>query len=230
MYGEIGQKIKTAPASPSLMSYMIPPYLTGVGAYYWLHSFVPSANVTTAKCVDTNGQVAALPWVVPNAITLTQIGIDVTSVTSVDAGGKLRFGIYADNGGYQPGQLIADLGVVAADATSTTNPSFVPAFSLPLAPGIYWPCMGVQGCATARPTTGSFTAASVPPNSFCTLSGSRGIPPINGSAVGRTWYAWTPSTTPAFTTTTTTFLVAPSWGGGLTTTSNSWPRLVIKIV
>lgn len=230
MYGEIGNKARTSAQPQSLISYHTPPYQTGVGAYYWLHPFVPSANITTAKCVDANGQVAAIPWIVPNAITLTQVGIDVTSVTSVDAGGVIRFGIYTDSGGYYPSSLIRDLGTIAADATSTTNPSFTAVFSLSLVPGIYWFAMGLQGCATARPTTGSFTAATIPPNTWSIGSSGHTLPTIGGSTIGRTWFTWTPSTTPAFTTTTTTFLVAPQWGGGTTSSSNSWPRLVIRIV
>lgn len=229
MYGEIGHKVKTSPPINSYVSYHTPPYQTGAGAYYWLHSFVPNANVTTAKCIDTNGQIAAIPWIIPNSITLTQVGIDVTSVTSVDAGGVLRFGIYNDSGGYYPASLIRDLGTVAADAVSVTNPSFVAAFSLSLTPGVYWFTMVPQGCATARPTTGAFTAVSVPPNTYSNSSSGHTLPLIAGSAVARTFFTWTPSTTPAFTTATTTFLVAPQWGGGLTSLGNSWPRLVIRI-
>lgn len=225
MYGEISHKTKTT-VNPQLVSYNTPPYATGVGAYYWMHTPFP-ASVTTSKVIDINGQMAATPWIVPNSITLTQIGIDVTSVTGVDAGGVLRFGIWTDSGSYTPFSLIRDLGTVAADAVSVTNPSFVAAFSLNLQPGIYWVTLATQGCATARPTVGTITTAGLITNTLTTTSSSRAIPATGG--VSRSWFAWTPSTSPAFTLVTTSLIVAPQWGGGLTTGSSGYPRFVIRI-
>lgn len=228
--GGILVPVYRVPTAPLVPSYHTPPYQTGIGGYFWLYPFVPTANISTAKCLDSNGLIAAMPWIVPNAITLTQIGIDITSVTSVDAGGVLRFGIYSDTGGFYPYTLIKDCGTVPGDAISSTNPTFTTAFSLNLLPGIYWVAMATQGMATARPTTGSIGAAAFPPNTYNNTINGRVIPLIGGSAVSRSWYSWTPTTNPAFTVVTTSFLAVATWGGGMTTSSSSWPRLAIRIV
>lgn len=214
-------------SSQSIPSYINPPYQNGIGAYYWMHT-ASSAVVSTGKPADVNGKICALPWIIPNAITLTQVGMDVTNVTNVDAGAVLRFGLYSDSGGYTPSTLIRDLGTIPADATSVTNPTFTSAFSLNILPGIYWVAMAYQGMATARPTTGTITTASTTLDTFTSLASSRAIPLINGTH--RTFFSWTPTTNPVFTAVSTSFAVVPVWGGGLATDTGVWPRYAIRIV
>lgn len=93
-----------------------------------------------------NGILRLCPWQVPNAVTLTKIGAEVTAVGQ--AASTVRLGIYADNGYGQPASLILDAGTIAGDAVGVQELTI----SQPLAPGLYWVGAAIQGAGTTQPT------------------------------------------------------------------------------
>lgn len=112
------------------------------GRYYFLPN---SANASTSA-VQTNGLVRACPFWLPNAVTLSRVGAEVTTIG--DVGSKLRLGFWADDGTGRPGTLLLDAGQIAGD--SATVQEIV--ISLALAPGIYWVGGAVQAVTVTPPT------------------------------------------------------------------------------
>lgn len=109
--------------------------------YYWALNGLTTTSVTLG-----NGTLRVAPMWVPNAVTLTRIGIGVT--VAGDATAKVRLGVYGDDGAGRPGALLVDAGQV--DASAVGDPEAV--ISLAVGSGWYWIGGAVQGVATTQPT------------------------------------------------------------------------------
>lgn len=93
-----------------------------------------------------NGTLRVFPLYIPNQITLTKIGAEVTSTG--EAGSKFRIGIYADDGTGYPGSLVLDAGQIAGDSATVQELSV----STAIAAGWYWFGGAVQSAPTTQPT------------------------------------------------------------------------------
>lgn len=112
------------------------------GRYY----FAPNATLAATSATLGNGSLRVMPFYLPNAVTLSRIGAEVTAAG--DAGSTIRLGIYADDGTGRPGNRVIDAGTIAAD--SATVQEIV--IALALAAGIYWIGGAVQGVTVTQPT------------------------------------------------------------------------------
>lgn len=106
----------------------------------------------TAPCQPStssrpNGYLTAIPFAVDRPLTITALGIEVTTVGN--AGAVLRLGVYADSGG-QPGTLLVDGGTVAADTTGVKTLAITP-LALPV--GFVYLAACPQNAATTVPST-----------------------------------------------------------------------------
>ena len=104
---------------------------------------VPSA-INTASTMGV-GTLRCAPFYVPNAITLTKIGAEVTVIG--DAGSKVRLGIYR-NSMNLPSTLVVDAGTIAGDSVAAQTVTT----SQALTPDWYWACAVVQNVTTTQPT------------------------------------------------------------------------------
>lgn len=122
------------------------------GMYY---QCTPAFSVTTSNTLS-NGVFRCAPFRVPNLITLSKIGLEVTAVG--DTGSTIRIGIYADNGFGYPGVLVADCGTVPGDSVAVSEVTVTTALS----PGTYWVGAAVQGVTTSQPTVRTFGVTNGP--------------------------------------------------------------------
>lgn len=136
--------------------------LTGVPVFSFPSGtyFYPAGSANTGTSTHVNNQFRATPAYIPQAITITKIGAEVTAAGN--SGAVLRLGIYADNNGL-PGSLVLDAGTIAADAVGVGEITL--GTPLTLQPGWYWFGGAAQNAATTAPTTrtcgiGAATAAS----------------------------------------------------------------------
>lgn len=120
------------------------------GRYYQTN---PAMSVTTSNTLG-NGTLRVTPFVVPRRVSLTKIGLEVTS--GGDAASTLRIGIYADDGAGYPGALVLDAGTVAGDAIAVAEITI----ALALEPGLYWTGAVVQGVTVTQPTVRSVGATN----------------------------------------------------------------------
>jgi hypothetical protein len=118
-----------------------------------LYMFTCGGGPSTST--PTNNSLRAYPWIVPNAITLTRVGIEI--VTAGQSGAVVRLGIYADDGGY-PAALLADFGTVAGDAVAVVEKTI----SQALTPGIWWVAAVTQNAATTAPVVRSADDMAMP--------------------------------------------------------------------
>jgi hypothetical protein len=112
------------------------------GHYY---QCTPTAALTTSNS-PANGDLRLTPFYVPSALTLSRLGMEVTTVG--DTGSTLRLGIYADNGTGYPGGLVLDAGTILGDSATVQELTI----SQALAAGLYWVGAVVQGVTTTKPT------------------------------------------------------------------------------
>lgn len=82
-------------------------YCAGVNTADALTTGVPSANI-----------LRALPFLVPQPITIDQLAINVTASSASTAA---RLGVYADGGNLYPSTLIVDAGVVDTSSTGVKS-------------------------------------------------------------------------------------------------------------
>jgi hypothetical protein len=122
------------------------------GRYYYTHAH--SSNGLTVSSTLTNGTLRLVPWIVPNAVSVSVIGGEVTS--GGDAGSKLRLGVYADDGTCYPGRLLLDAGTIAGDSATVQDI----AVNLQLVPGLYWIGGVVQLVTVTQPTVRASTMPS----------------------------------------------------------------------
>jgi len=114
------------------------------GRYY----FCPNTNSVSTSAALGNGTLRAVPFYVPNTVTLTKIGSEITIVG--EAGSKLRLGIYADDGAGRPSTLVVDAGQIAGD--SATVQEITLGTPVMMGPGWYWAAAAVQSAPTTQPT------------------------------------------------------------------------------
>jgi hypothetical protein len=116
--------------------------ITGQSYYY-----ITCSPNTSGTFQLTNNSMRVYPWIVPNAVTLSAIGVEVT--TAGNAGAVIRLGIYAHDPAIgMPNALVADFGTVAADAVASPEITI----SQALTPGVYWIAHVPQNAATTAPT------------------------------------------------------------------------------
>lgn len=115
------------------------------GRWYPLQIGAPNTGNATVSRAFTN------PFVVPRQATLSGIAYEIS--TAWTTAGNTRVGIYDDDGGRMPTNLIADYGVLAASVGIK-----VVITSTILQPGMYWIVAVNQGGSGA--TTGQFRCVS----------------------------------------------------------------------
>lgn len=98
--------------------------------------------VSQANSAITLNSFRVYPIQIRRRTTIDRIGI---SVTTGQASGVVRLGIYRDNGSGLPGTLLTDFGTVDASATATPTLTV----SQTIEPGRYWIGGASQGSATA---------------------------------------------------------------------------------
>lgn len=167
------------------------------GAYY----FTSSPFAVSTSSTQGVGSLKLMPWIVPNACTLSRMGAEVTSAG--EAGSLVRLGLYADNGAGLPGLLVLDAGTIAGDSNTVQEISI----TAPLQPGLYWAAAVVQNVSVTQPTMricnspaniqNIYTGTSIPSSSLgvgcLTKSGVTGaLPgsitsPATGGAGARTF-------------------------------------------
>lgn len=106
----------------------IPEMLPWVSGRFYGDALGRGATNTDNPVAD----LVAVPFFVPNAVTITSIGVEVESAAA--AGGFARLGIFADDGYSFPGELLVDAGTVATDSTGFKSV----ALSLFRRPGWIW--------------------------------------------------------------------------------------------
>jgi hypothetical protein len=114
------------------------------GRYY----MCPNTNSLSTSAALGNNTLRAVPFYVPNAVSVAKVGSEITIVG--EAGSKLRLGIYADDGTGRPGALVVDAGQIAGD--SATVQEITLGTPVPLGPGWYWAAACVQSAPTTQPT------------------------------------------------------------------------------
>lgn len=150
----------------SLLPTLIMPYSTGLNPGY-AYVYPPIGTPNTLASVQSIAY--AIPWVVPNTITLLDVGVDLAgSVGSA----VVRQAVYYDNNGY-PGALMQDFGLnssaVTISGTQAAGVYFLGGLLVPLVvpAGFYWFAWVSQGAAASikGATTGigySLTSTSGP--------------------------------------------------------------------
>ena len=130
------------------------------GRYYGLPNF-GSLNTNNNLGVGT---MRCLPFWVPNAITVSELDVEVTA--GGDSTSVYRMGIYADDGTGRPGALLLDAGTVLANSGGAGVPGVqaITGLSLALNPGVYWFAGVVQGTVGSQPTMRVITGAGIMPN------------------------------------------------------------------
>lgn len=103
------------------------------------------ASLSTSVILG-NGSMRAYPAYVPNAVTLSRIGSEITGAG--DAGSKLRLGIYTDDGTGRPGSLVIDAGTIAGDSVAVQEITI----SQALGSGVFWFVAVVQIVTVTQPT------------------------------------------------------------------------------
>jgi hypothetical protein len=106
------------------------------GRYY-------SPGSSRATNTPTLDQLNAIPIIIPRAVTLDRIAVEITTLGA--AGAVVRLGCYTDNDGI-PDALIADFGTV--DATTTGVKEIT--ISQTVNPGILWLARASQGATSAQ--------------------------------------------------------------------------------
>ena len=145
--------------------------LSGNAQMPWAAGFTyqtPIPSAINAAATLGIGTLRCAPFRVPNSVTLTKIGAEVTVVG--DAGSKVRLGIYK-NSANLPSTLVLDAGTIAGDNATAQSITI----SQALTPDWYWACGVVQNVTTTQPTvrtavpltpapgmtTGSFSSSSI---------------------------------------------------------------------
>lgn len=172
--------------SGALVPYLNLPQILGTlrsGYYYWL-----GPNNTPTAATTGTGTLRLCPVVIPKAVTVTRIVGEVT--IAGDAGSKVRYGIYADDGNGLPGALVLDAGTILGDSVAVQEITV----SQALPAGVYWVGGVAQIVTTTQPTikiinqgsqmftplgTSTPTAGSVA--AAVTMSGVTGALPANYS-------------------------------------------------
>lgn len=114
----------------------------------------PATGLSTDSTLGWN-VVRVMPFVVPNRVTITRLGAEVTVAGA--AGSLFRLGIYADNGNTFPGALVLDAGTIPGDSATVQELTV----SKALKPGLYWVGGAVQGGSSGtQPTLRTLTGVT----------------------------------------------------------------------
>lgn len=111
------------------------------------HQLTPSPTVTTDNTLGWN-IVRVMPVVVPNRVTLSKLGAEITAAGA--AGSLLRLGIWADDGTGFPAALVADAGTIDGTVVGVQE---IGSLAVKLKPGLYWAGAAVQGGTTGTQPT-----------------------------------------------------------------------------
>lgn len=114
------------------------------GRYY----FCPNTNSLSTSGSLGNNVLRAVPFYVPNSVTLTKIGTEVTTIG--EAGSKVRLGIYADDGTGRPGALVVDGGQINGDSATVQEVTL--GTPVAVGPGWYWAAAAIQSAPATPPT------------------------------------------------------------------------------
>jgi hypothetical protein len=165
-----------------------------------------SAGSSGTSSTLANGSLRVAPFFVPNSVTLSRIGAEITSAG--DAGCKLRLGIYADDGTGYPGALVLDAGTIAGDSVAVQEITI----SQALSPGLYWIGGAVQLVTVTQPTvrtTGTWTPpVSIRAGTTIPSAGASMIGYVHGSVSGALPSSFTATVAPAGSTPRTLIKVA----------------------
>lgn len=137
------------------------PLLRGMAPQFQLRStfYYPVQGMgignTALSATLNNGVEFAQPFWVPATTTFTRLATFVT--TGGSAGSLIRFGIYADSGGF-PGNLLLDAGTVASTSSAAVAEATI---AQSLTQGQYWISLVTQGAPVTPPT--------VPVSGFSTI-------------------------------------------------------------
>lgn len=118
----------------------VPVFSMSSGNYYRTPACTLQASTTGTNVLRV------VPKFIPNAVTLTRLGAEVTTIG--DAGSKIRLGIYADDGTFRPGSLVIDAGQIAGDSATVQEITI----SQSLTRGWYWFGGVVQSVSVTQPT------------------------------------------------------------------------------
>lgn len=156
-------------------------YITG-GAFYYYCARGITAPATAGFIWPGDQYTIVSPWYVPNAITLTNAGLEMKTGATGGGSPTLHMMIYSDNGSGYPGALFCDIGAVDSSGTASIEyiTGAVTKFTTPnqtqliVPAGLYWigarsngvvtdqPYVyGIAGsasnipCGTTKPTTGA---------------------------------------------------------------------------
>lgn len=112
--------------------------------------FFPNmAGASTTSAALGNGTLRLAPFVLPSDLTISYIGLEITSIG--DVGSTVRLGIYETNAaGDYPGALLIEA-AAAIDGTSVTVQEVACATTL-RGGRIYWMGGAVQGVTVTQPT------------------------------------------------------------------------------
>jgi len=113
---------------------------------------------STGTQLLTSNQLRLACFYVPNQVTLSRIGAEIT--LAGEAGAVLRLGIYADDGTGQPGALVVDAGTVPADVAAVVET----VINVTLNPGFYWVGGVPQSCPTTAPTVRASLSGAITAN------------------------------------------------------------------
>lgn len=135
-------RISAATAGSSLTSGQQPHPGIRSGPYY-----PPIGSVTTASQATALNRLYSRIIYIPNAVTLTKIGLELLSVTGTQA---FEFGMYADSLGV-PGALLHDFGTINSVTTGFRE---LTGLSVPIPPGWYHLAWACSGAVSVRGNTG----------------------------------------------------------------------------
>jgi len=116
------------PIEPDALSHSQPQALPWIAGRFY-GSFITSGALGTISVTD--GQLYLTPIYIPQSVTLTSIGVEVT--TASGAGSLIRLGIYQDRGSI-PHKRLIDAGTVVGDALGFNSA----AISLNIRTGLHW--------------------------------------------------------------------------------------------
>lgn len=111
------------------------------GVYYYCSS---PAGITTGAPPVSSFRCSA--FVVPNAVTISRIGADVSTVG--ESGSKVRLGIYSSGTDGRPSALVLDAGQILGDSATVQELTVSQALSA----GVYWVGAVSQSAPTTVPT------------------------------------------------------------------------------
>ena len=155
----------------------------------YLHATAQASSNATGV-----GNLRAVPFVLPNTLTLSHVGLEV--VTAGDAGSTVRVAIYGDTGYAYPGSLLIEASG-AIDGASATVQELACAVTLN-GGTLYWIASVLQNATVVQPT---LRILAHPPMAGPTVGG---LPAASTNLVGYQQTAVTAALPTTFTTTAST--------------------------